>query len=146
MLAPRIVARTTVWSLLFAIARLSCPTAMSPPVKNNCSMTNGTPRTAVKGQPIIAPAAIHRIALVARWVPVGVEVAGWNQNDAASMVVYMAKLEGKKAGISKDRSVKHVSKCRSDSPTPALHIPADKSSENKTYRPTRSLTDSTMAR
>ena len=99
-LAPIAIALTIVANRFCLIALFSAPTATSPPVKNNCSMTNGTPRTAVNGQPMMAPTAKQRVARVARDVPVGVVVAGWNQNDEASMVVYMAKLDGRKAVIS----------------------------------------------
>lgn len=87
------------------------------------------PNAAVNGHPTMAPTAKHKVALVARCTPVGVEVAGWNQNEAASIVVYIENVEGKKATISPRPSA--------NSPVPELHIPADSNKENKTYRPTR---------
>jgi len=83
--------------LLDMITCLTAPVQTSPPVRKSCSKTKGSPSTAVNGQPMIAPAAKQIVALVARRTPVGVDVAGWNQAAQASIVVYMAKLDGRKA-------------------------------------------------
>ena len=94
------MAVTTLRSLLDAKALLAGPLATSPPVKKICSNKSGTPRAALKGQPTMAPSATKKTARDRRFLPVGVDVAGWSHSAAASMVVYMVKLEGRNAGIS----------------------------------------------
>jgi hypothetical protein len=82
---------------------LSWPTATSPPVRNSCSSTNGIPRAAENGQPTIAPKAKKNVARNARFIPLGVDVAGWNQYEHASIVVYIANDEGRNAAcVSED--------------------------------------------
>lgn len=94
------MARVMVCTRRDMITCLTAPVQTSPPVRKSCSKRKGKPRTAVNGQPIIAPAAKQMVAFVARRTPVAVDVAGWNQAAHASIVVYMAKLDGRKAGVS----------------------------------------------
>lgn len=77
----------------------SPPSAISPPLRYTCSTTNGIARAALKGQPSTAPSAYKTYALMARRCPCGSDEAGWSQNDVASIVVYMAKDDGRKAAL-----------------------------------------------
>ena len=77
----------------------------------------------------MAPAAKATVARIALLVPVGVDVAGWNQNEQAIIVVYIEKVEGKKAILSVNLKSRKGGKTL---PTAEDHIPADKRRENKT--------------
>lgn len=76
--APNAIAQIIVPHLLAVKLCLADPTAISPPVRNSCSITKGILMAALNGHPTIAPTAVHTVAFTARLLPVEVDVAGWN--------------------------------------------------------------------
>ena len=86
------------------IPRLSCQFnfsfagTWSAPNTNNSSKTNGMAMARAKGQPRTAPIVKYRTAKSVRWPSLLLD--GMNACDNASIVVYIANVEGRRAEIS----------------------------------------------
>ena len=98
-MTEEIPATTNLLTLSASRPGISSFLAMSPALNKHCSKMNGSAIRPTKGHPKIGPRQKKKVALQDRVIPNGLFEAKGMAKVKANMVVYIAKVVGKKAVI-----------------------------------------------